>query len=58
MKHGKCTKRGLRGLRCRCGDELLQRIGRGGRVLGKEETATPSRGLALLTTDAATGPRV
>ena len=37
----------------RFGDELVQRIGRAGRVLGKQETGQPSRAVALLSTDAA-----
>ncbi|MCB9140436.1 MAG: type I-D CRISPR-associated helicase Cas3' [Caldilineaceae bacterium] len=36
----------------RFGDELLQRIGRAGRVLGKEETTAPSRAIALLPAEA------
>ncbi len=32
----------------RFGDDLIQRIGRAGRVLGKTETDTPSRAIALL----------
>jgi CRISPR-associated endonuclease/helicase Cas3 len=35
------------------GDELLQRIGRAGRVLGKAEATIPSYALALLSTEAA-----
>lgn len=55
VKHDK-TRQNVDFLICdaRFGDELLQRIGRGGRVLGKGETTTPSRGLALLPSDAAT----
>ena len=37
----------------RYGDELLQRIGRAGRVLGKDEIAIPSRAYAILPPDAA-----
>jgi len=37
----------------RYGDELVQRIGRAGRVLGKNETSRPSRAVALLSLDAA-----
>ena len=37
----------------RYGDELLQRIGRAGRVLGKRETEIGSRGVAVLSEDAA-----
>ena len=37
----------------RYGDELLQRIGRAGRVLGQPETTVPSLGLAVLPPDAA-----
>jgi CRISPR-associated endonuclease/helicase Cas3 len=37
----------------RYGDELIQRIGRAGRVLGKTHTDQPSRAIALLTPEAA-----
>jgi CRISPR-associated endonuclease/helicase Cas3 len=37
----------------RYGDELIQRIGRAGRVLGKGHTDQPSQAIALLTPDAA-----
>ena len=37
----------------RFGDELIQRIGRAGRVLGKPESDHPSRAVALLPPDAA-----
>jgi len=37
----------------RYGDELIQRIGRAGRVLGKPQTDRPSRAVALLTPEAA-----
>jgi CRISPR-associated endonuclease/helicase Cas3 len=37
----------------RYGDELVQRLGRAGRVLGKPETTTPSRAVALLSQEAA-----
>jgi len=37
----------------RFGDELIQRIGRAGRVLGKPENNRPSRAVALLPPDAA-----
>jgi CRISPR-associated endonuclease/helicase Cas3 len=37
----------------RYGDELLQRVGRAGRVLGKQETTTPSRAVAVVSPDAA-----
>jgi CRISPR-associated endonuclease/helicase Cas3 len=36
----------------RYGDELLQRLGRAGRVLGKPETTLPSRAVALLSPEA------
>jgi len=37
----------------RYGDELVQRIGRAGRVLGKDETSQPSQAIAILPSDAA-----
>lgn len=37
----------------RYGDEFIQRMGRAGRVLGKDETTHPSRAIALLSSEAA-----
>jgi CRISPR-associated endonuclease/helicase Cas3 len=37
----------------RCGDELIQRIGRAGRVLGKPDTERPSQAVAVLSQEAA-----
>ncbi|MEA3396793.1 MAG: type I-D CRISPR-associated helicase Cas3', partial [Chloroflexota bacterium] len=49
------TRQNIDFLMCdaRHGDELIQRIGRAGRVLGKEITGQPSQAIALLTPDAA-----
>ena len=49
------TRQNIDFLMCdaRYGDELIQRIGRAGRVLGKESTGQPSQAIALLTPDAA-----
>ncbi len=40
-------------LDARFGDELIQRMGRTGRVLGKAENSTPSQAIALLSSEAA-----